>query len=383
MKVIFFANTDWYLYNFRLAAARELSRLGHEVIMLSPPGDFGHRFADYGIRGLKINLNRSGMNPISESLAIRELTRLIRHEKPHLLHNFTVKASIYGAFAGRLARVPAVINAVAGLGYVFTENSLKARLLRPWVKLMMRLTLNGDNSLLILQNPDDAQAFTASNLVSEKKIRVIRSSGVDTSRFIPRSELLGGKLRVLLVARLLWEKGIGEFIESARILRSEGRDIEFILAGAPDSGNPRSAKREDVEKWVNEGLVVWLGHVEAMPALLQSVHVMALPSYYREGVPRSLIEGASSGLAIITTDRPGCREVVEKDGVDGLRVAPKNSVELAAQIARLDDDRELLQRLGLEARRKALENFDERIVIEKTIDAYCELLGPASVRQQC
>ena len=188
-------------------------------------------------------------------------------------------------------------------------------------------------------------------------------------------------LRVILAARLLWEKGIGEFIHAAALLRQRGRNIQFLLAGMPDPGNPSSVDRAQVERWVDEGLVDWLGHVDDMPALLRTMDVMALPSYYREGVPKSLIEGAASGLALVTTDLPGCREVVSRHGVDGLHVAPRDAEALAERLATLDDDRALLRRLGDAARTKALADFDERMVIAKTVEVYGELLsmpGPAA-----
>jgi glycosyltransferase involved in cell wall biosynthesis len=262
------------------------------------------------------------------------------------------------------------------MGYVFTSNDMKARCLRPLVQALMRSTLDHHRSLLILQNPDDAEIFRRARLVSHQRIHVIRSSGVDTSRFRP-SSMSGrdGRLRVLLAARLLWEKGIQEYVDAARQLKAQGRDIEFVLAGAPDPGNPRSVKEEQVRRWAAEGVITWLGHVEDMPALLATIDVMALPSYYREGVPKSLIEGAAAGLALITTDQPGCREVVTRHGTDGLIVPPRNAGALAALIGRLDDDRDLLARLGAKAREKALGEFDERSVIQRTIDVYERLLG--------
>jgi glycosyltransferase involved in cell wall biosynthesis len=262
------------------------------------------------------------------------------------------------------------------MGYVFTSNDLKARCLRPMVQALMRGTLDHRRSLLILQNPDDAEIFHRARLVARERIHVIRSSGVDTARFRP-SSMSGrdGRLRVLLAARLLWEKGVGEYVEAARRLKAQGRDIEFVLAGAPDPGNPRSVKDEQVQRWAQEGVITWLGHVEDMPALLSTIDVMALPSYYREGVPKSLIEGAAAGLALITTDQPGCREVVARHGTDGLIVPPRNAAALAALVARLDDDRELLARLGAKAREKAVGEFDERTVIQRTLDVYERLLG--------
>lgn len=376
MKFVLYANTDWYLYNFRLSTAKRLQAEGHEVVMLSPPGEFGPRFAQLGLRWVTLPMDRASLNPLREAMTIRHLVRVLRREKPDLLHNFTVKCAVYGGAAARLARVPATVNAVAGMGYVFTSNDLKARSLRPLVRALMRATLDHRRSLLILQNPDDAEVFRRSRLVAHDRVHVIRSSGVDTQRFRPNSMSgRNGRLRVLLAARLLWEKGIGEYVEAARQLKAQGRDIEFVLAGGPDPGNPRSVSREQVERWAQEGMITWLGHVEDMPALLSTVDVMALPSYYREGVPKSLIEGAAAGVALITTDQPGCREVVTRHGYDGLVVPPRDARALAALIASLDDDRDLLVRLGAKAREKAIAEFDERTVIQRTLDVYERLLG--------
>jgi len=375
MKFVFYANTDWYLYNFRLSTALQLKEEGHEVVMLSPPGEFGDRFAGHGMRWVRLSMDRASLNPVREAGVLRDLTRVLREERPDLLHNFTVKCAIYGAIAARAAGVPAVVNAVAGMGYVFASDRMLARTLRPMVKLLMRGTLGGKQSRLILQNPDDADAFVRARLVPEHHIRVIRSSGVNLERFLPVVPVAEPRpLRVLLAARLLWEKGIGEYIEAARMLRAQGRNIDFVIAGSPDPGNPRSVSREQVESWVGEGLVDWRGHVEDMPVLMRSMDVIALPSYYREGVPKSLIEAAACGLAVITTNLPGCREVVSEHGVDGLHVEPRCARSLAERIAQLDDDRPLVRRLGDSARRKAMEHFDEQMVIRRTIEVYDELL---------
>jgi glycosyltransferase involved in cell wall biosynthesis len=383
MKFVFYANTDWYLYNFRLSTALRLKSEGHDVVMLSPPGEYGERFESHGLRWIQLaSMDRASLNPLREAATIRDLTRVLKHERPDLLHNFTVKCAIYGAIAARAAGVPAVVNAVAGMGYVFSSERILARSLRPIVKLLMRGTLGGKGTRLILQNPDDADAFVRARLVPQQQIRVIRSSGVNLERFLPVDPYAEARpLRVLLAARLLWEKGIGEYIESARLLRAQGRTIEFVIAGSPDPGNPRSVSREQAESWVAEGLVDWRGHVEDMPALMRSMDVIALPSYYREGVPKSLIEAAACGLAVITTNLPGCREVVSEHGVDGLHVEPRCARSLAECIARLDDDRVLVRRLGECARAKAMEHFDEQMVIRRTIEVYDELLPPRAGRR--
>ncbi|HWU70106.1 MAG TPA: glycosyltransferase family 4 protein, partial [Pseudoxanthomonas sp.] len=337
MKIVLFANTDWYLYNFRLSTAQQLQSLGADVVMVSPPGDFGARFADHGIQWRTLPMQRSSLNPLREAWVLRALARLLAAEKPDLLHSFTAKCAVYGALAGRIAGVPAMVNAVAGMGYVFASESLKARVLRPLVGALMRGSLGHGNSRVILQNPDDADLFTELRLAPAEKIRVIRSSGVDITRFSPAPRAPATRpMCVLLAARLLREKGVGEFAEAALMLKRQGRQIDFLLAGTPDPGNPSSVQREEVEEWQRQGALRWLGHVEDMPALMRRVDVMALPSYYREGVPKSLIEGAASGLALVTTDLPGCREVVAEDGVDGLHVQPRSASSLAAALARLD-----------------------------------------------
>jgi glycosyltransferase involved in cell wall biosynthesis len=376
MKFVFYANTDWYLYNFRLSTALRLKADGHEVVMLSPDGPFGKRFAAHGFKWVTLRMDRASLNPLREIGTLRHLVEVLRREKPDLLHNFTVKCAVYGAMAARIARVPAVVNAVAGMGYVFTSDSLKARTLRPLIKMLMRGTLDNRRSLLILQNPDDAEIFAESRLVAPDRIHVIRSSGVNTTLFRPTPRAGEGRLRVLLAARLLWEKGIQEFVDASLQLKAEGRDVEFVLAGSPDAGNPRSVRPHEVQRWADDGVITWLGHVEDMPALFNTIDVMALPSYYREGVPKSLIEGGAAGLALITTDLPGCREVVTRHGVDGLVVEPRNARQLAELIARLDDDRELARQLGANAREKALADFDERLVIQRTVEVYGQLLRP-------
>ena len=383
MKFVLYANTDWYLYNFRLSTALQLKSEGHEVVMLSPPGEFGERFAGHGLRWVQLRMERSSLNPLREVVVLRDLTRVLRQEQPDLLRNFTIKCALYGALAARAARVPAVVNAVAGMGYVFASDRMLARTLRPMVKVLMRGTLGGDRSRLILQNPDDADAFVREKLVPQQHIRVIRSSGVNLERFLPVQPIDEPRpLRVLLAARLLWEKGVGEYIEAARTLKAAGRNIDFVIAGSPDPGNPRSVSREQVESWVAEGLVDWRGHVDDMPTLMRSMDVIALPSYYREGVPKSLIEAAACGLAVVTTNLPGCREVVSEHGVDGLHVEPRCARSLSERIAQLDDDRELLRRLGDCARRKAMEHFDEQMVIRRTIEVYDELLPQRRARRR-
>jgi glycosyltransferase involved in cell wall biosynthesis len=300
------------------------------------------------------------------------------------VHGFTIKSAVYGSLASKLASVPARVNAVAGMGYVFTSGDLKARVLKPLVRQVMRLALNGRDSILVLQNPDDIRLFEAARIVNQKAIRLIKGSGVDLTRFKMKGAAAQEPvlpLRALLAARLVWDKGIAEYVEAARLLRREHRTVRFLLAGSPDDGNPASVSAAVVEGWVKEGLVEWLGQVSDMPKLFSEVDVMVLPSY-REGLPKALIEAAACGLPLITTDAPGCREVVSESGVDGISIPVRDVPALAAALRLLDDDREMGRKLGLAAREKALINFDERIVIEKTLSVYRELVPSISLESQ-
>jgi glycosyltransferase involved in cell wall biosynthesis len=376
VKIILFANTDWYLFNFRLPMARVLKAQGHDVMLISPYGDYGARFCEAGFRWEPLAMERRSLNPFREILVLIRLALLYRREQPDVVHHFTVKCVVYGAAAAAFARIPARINAVAGLGYVFSNNSLKARLLRPLVRGLMRWSLNNAQSRLILQNPDDVKAFTLAGIVDAPRVHLIRSSGVDTHRFQPTGGAVGSgqPTIVLLAARLLWDKGIAEYVQAARKLHGAGLPIRFLLAGAPDHGNPASVRQDELDAWAAEGVVEPLGHVDDMREQLANTDIMVLPSYYGEGVPRSLIEAAACGLPIVTTDSPGCREVVT-DGVDGLLIPVRNSEALAGAIQRLHENPIFRSELGAAARQRALAEFDERIVIEKTLVVYHELLS--------
>lgn len=375
MRVLLFANTEWYLYNFRRSLALRLRDAGHDVVLLSPPGRYGEKLREMGFRWIPAPMVRQSLNPVREMLLVRWIRDLFERERIDLVHNFTIKCAVYGSLAARMADVPARINAVAGMGFVFTSGAAKARMLRPVVGTLLRLALDGDGARLILQNQDDVALFLGANLVRPERIRLIPGSGVDCKRFAPESDgqQAGSteRFRVLLPARLLWDKGIAEYVDAARQLRADGRAIDFLLAGTPDPGNPAAVPEETVRSWVAEGLVDWLGHVDDMPALFRSVDAVALPSY-REGLPKGLIEAAASGLPLVTTDVPGCREVVTHEE-DGLLVPLKDARRLAEAIARLQDDPALRHKLGMAARAKAFRLFDERSVVDRTLDVYREL----------
>jgi glycosyltransferase involved in cell wall biosynthesis len=378
MKVLFFANTDWYLYNFRLPLAKAIRALGAEVVMVSPPGPYGQRLSDQGFRWVPIAMQRRSLKPLREARLIKSLVSLYRKERPDLVHHFTIKCVIYGSLAARAARVRGCVNDIAGMGYIFSSTSTLARLLRPIVKRVLRLLLlRGARARLILQNPDDHGVVLAERLVKPEHVRIIRGSGVDTGRFHPPEALrrgLDSPFRALLATRLLWDKGIADFVEAARLLKAEGIPAEFLIAGSADVGNPAAVPAGFIADWEKEGLIRALGHIEQMEGLLREVDLAVLPTTYGEGVPRILLEAAASGLAIVANDVPGCREIVEHE-VNGLLVEPKNTRALAEAIKRLARNPEERMRFGQAGRAKALAEFDERIVIRATLAVYRELIA--------
>ena len=371
-KVVLFANTDWYLFNFRLSLAETLRDAGHEVLMYSPPGAYGDRLRSLGFNWEAIPMDRRSLNPVREFSLLSCLVRRLRREKPDIVHGFTIKAAIYGAIAGKFAGVPAIVNSVNGLGYVFISNDIKARMLRPIVRLMMRFAFWGKASRVIVQNPTDKAQFVSERIVSAGSIELIPGSGVDCDKFAPKiaGNHSENEVRVLLPARLLWDKGVGEFVEASKIAACRG--IRFLVAGEIDIGNPAAVQASQAEAWQQEGLLELLGHVEDMTNLMENVDIVVLPSY-REGLPKSLIEAAASAKPVITTDVPGCRDVVE-NGVSGIVVPVRNAEALAEAIIKLAKNPDLRQKMGEAGRERALEAFDQRIIVRKTIEVYDDVL---------
>lgn len=377
MKILLFANTEWYLYNFRLALARALRAAGAEVVLISPSGPYGARLQAEGFRWIALPMERRSLNPFRELLFLLHLVRLYRHEKPDVVHHFTIKCVIYGSLAARLAGIQRRINAVAGMGYVFISEELRAQLLRPFVRGLMKLALGGKQSRLVLQNADDLEMLEQVDLVDADRTVLIPGSGVNTNRFRPADVAVPWPraFRVFFAARLLWDKGIQELVDATRLLKAEGVAIECLVAGESDPGNPAAVPQETVQRWRDEGIVTVLGHVDDMVEWLHQVDVAVLPSY-REGMPKSLLEAAACGLPIVTTDAPGCRQIV-KDGVNGLLVRPKDSLALAAAIRRMFENPGERARMGVAGRELVLRQFSEDIVLSKTLDVYRDLMPEA------
>jgi glycosyltransferase involved in cell wall biosynthesis len=371
MKVIFFANTDWYLYNFRLDLAQHLVEQGAEVVMMSPPGDYGLRLVEEGFRWIALPMERRSLNPMRELKLLRFIREVYEQERPDAIHNFTIKSVIYGGLAAQTLGIQNRIHAVTGLGHVFISNTPRARLLRPLVRRLLGFALRGSHSRLIVQNPDDRQLFLDLKLIEASHIHLIKGSGVDTGVFVPTRHKRGKRFRVLLASRLLWEKGIREYAHAAEKLAIHADRIEFLLAGATDPGNPGSVDEDDIRVWQLTGLMKVLGHVDDVQYLMREVDLVVLPSY-REGVPRGLIEAAAMGLPIVTTDAPGCREVVD-DGLNGLLVPVADGRALAEAIEYLLYHPDKCREFGEAGRKKVLREFDQKIVFALTGQVYRDL----------
>lgn len=346
-----------------------LKEKGHEVILLSPDGPYGKRLQSLGFRWQAAPMERLSLNPWRELKLIWWVMKFLKDNQVDLIHGFTIKCAVYGGLAGRLAGVKRKVSSVAGLGFVFISQSLKARLLRPVVRQLLRLSLGGKGSKLILQNSDDVALFEKSGIVEPSTILLIRGSGVDCNKFFPNDALRSNtEIHIVLPARMLYDKGVDEFVEAAKSLKPKYPQTRFILAGGPDLGNPASVSDEQLQAWANEGYVEVLGHVENMVQLFQTSHITVLPSY-REGLPKGLIEAAACESALVTTDVPGCREVVTHEE-DGLLVPVRDWQALAKALERLVCDAALRESLAVAARKKALKEFEQSIVVGKTIATY-------------
>lgn len=373
-KILLFANTDWYLFNFRRGLAGALQNAGWQVVLVSPPGVYGPRLREDGFRWIPFPFSTRSINPLKELGVVIRLAALYRREKPALVHHFTIKCVLYGSLAARFTGVKRVVNAVTGMGHIFTDQGVKARLLRPLVRRLYRFVLLREGSRVIFQNEEDMAAFQEAGMAGESSSRLIRGSGVDCSLFRPVEQQNSGKVpKVLFASRLLREKGVYELIEAIRRLRARGYQAEFLLAGGLYPGNPSSLTEEELREVRREGLVEYLGHVEDMPACIAECDLAVLPSY-REGTPRILIEAAAMGKPVVATDIAGCRGLVE-DGVNGFLVPVKSPGDLAGAIQKLLDDKALREKMGRAGRKIVLEGFDQDIVINKTFEVYRELFG--------
>src|SRR6266498_5200683 len=334
-RILLFANTDWYLYNFRLSLAKDLRAQGHEVILLSPPGNFQELLQGDGFQWLPFPLSRQGVNPVKEIWTLWMLYRIYRQIDPDIVHHFTIKPVIYGSLAAHVLRVPGIINSITGLGHLFIDSGAVTRLLRGIAKWLYRINLY--RTQVIFENPEDRDIFIQNRLLRADQSHLIMGTGVNVEKFHPTGKSNDTPV-VLFSSRMLTTKGLLEFIEATRILKQKGLNARFALAGRTDPGNPASILEGQIDSWKQSGLVEWWGWQDDMPSALARADIFCLPSY-REGVPNALLEACACGLPIVTTDTPGCRDVVTH-GENGLLVPVKNAQAIAEALETLIVDAE-------------------------------------------
>jgi glycosyltransferase involved in cell wall biosynthesis len=349
---------------------RALQTDGETLLCGGAAGDgYEHKISELGVPFVPLPVDRRSLNPVADVRLFWTLYRWYRRERPDVVHHFTIKPVIYGSIAARLARVPRIVNTVTGLGYVFTNEAVGW--LRRLVELQYRLAL-GVAHYTFFQNADDRQLFLHNRIVRDDKAGLLPGSGVDTTHFAPRpaagAEPAGTPVVFLMVARLLRDKGLYEFVEAAGIVKAKYPQAEFQLLGARDDRNPTVVSKVDLDAWQAAGTVAWLGEVSDVRDDIDRADVVVLPSY-REGTPRSLLEAASMGKSVIATDVAGCREAVD-DGVTGLLVPVRDARALAAAMEALLLDPCARKRMGGAGREKMVRQFEEEQVIAKVLARY-------------
>jgi len=364
-KILLFANTDWYIYNFRFSLAKELREKGHEVILLSPPGDFHDRLQAEGFKWLPFPLSRQGTNPFRELVTLWKLIRIYRNERPDIVHHFTIKPVIYGSLAAHLLGIKGIVNSITGLGHLFIDPGLITSIIRSFAKILYRASLR--HTQVIFENPEDRNTFIQYRFLKPDQTHLILGTGVDVEKFRP-TETKDDIPLILFASRLLTTKGLLEFVDAAQLLHKKGLKARFAIAGTPDPGNPASVSPEQLSAWERtESVEIW-GWQNDMPSTLAKTDIFCLPSY-REGVPSALLEACASGIPIIATDVPGCRDVVTH-GVNGFLVPAQDAIALANALEQLLADPTLRSKMGKMGRQFALERFSLDKIIQQTLAVY-------------
>jgi len=382
-KVLFLITEDWYFWSHRLPIARAARDRGMDVVVAARLQKHANFIREEGFRVIPLSWKRNSIHPGRELFSFYEILKIYRQEKPDIVHHVALKPVIYGTMAALRAGVPAVINALAGMGFIFASQRKKARLIRPFLLFLFRFLLQRKNTWLIVQNPDDRELFLSRNICVRDRIVLIPGSGVNIAKFHPVPEPVDGVPVIAMVSRMLWDKGVGELVEAARILKDRGYKFEVWLVGSPDPENPASISEKQLLDWHNSGLVKYLGYQEDVSRIWKQAHIGVLPSY-REGLPKSLLEGAASGRPLVTTNTPGCREVV-RDGENGFLVPVRDAHALADALARLLEDRALRHKMGEKSRKIVETEFSEQIVVEQTMSLYQKILEKKclNTRKKC
>ena len=373
-RLLYLITEDWYFWSHRVDLARAAREAGYDVIVATRVTDHGERIREEGFRLEPLEMVRRSRNPFREVIAVAELVRLYRRARPDVVHHVAMKPILYGSLAAWLTRVPAVINAFAGLGYTFMDG--RNRLLRWCVKTALRTVLGLGRSVVLVQNHDDQDRLVGEGVAPASRTRIIAGSGIDVSVYSLQPQPSGIPV-VVLPARMLWDKGVGEFVEAARRLKRKGVHARFILVGRRDEHNPAAIPEIRLNEWVEEGIVEWWGHREDMPAVYAAATLVVLPSY-REGLPKVLLEAAACGRAMVATDVPGCREIV-RDRFNGLLVSPRDSTALAAAIEELLSDQEAREIMGQRSRIRVMAEWSGSRIAEQVLSLYHDMVKVSAI----
>lgn len=363
-------NVDWFFLSHRLPIALAAKEKGYRVTIVSKDTGKREEIEALGLRFINVEFERSGANPLHELRCIKILYKIYKLEKPDIIHHVTLKASLLGCLAAKLSGIKRVVNAISGFGYNFTDErtGIKQRIIRT----MMNMAFKSKKFHFIFQNPDDINQFMKFNFVSESQIHLIKGSGVDLNKFTYEKPISKEKVQVILPARMLYDKGIIEFIQAAKKIKDKVVDkAEFVLVGDCDTINLSGIKEEDIKREIDVPFLNWIGFKKDIFSVIKKSDIVVLPSY-REGLPKSLIEACAVGRPIVTTDVEGCRECVI-EGYNGYLVPAKNIETLSEKMEDLINDPEKRTRMGLNGRILAEKNFSIDFVIREHLRIYKDL----------
>jgi N,N'-diacetylbacillosaminyl-diphospho-undecaprenol alpha-1,3-N-acetylgalactosaminyltransferase len=382
----YLSNLDYNLYLFRLPIMLKMLEKGWKVYAICPKGKVSGKFNDYGIEHINFNLERRSLNPFAEVYTIYKLYKILKNLKVDILNTFTSKPNIYGTLAGRLSRIPIIINLVEGLGSFYVEDNLKAKLIRKIIEILYTFSFRISNKVIVI-NPDDMFYLIKKRILQEKKAFLIKSVGVDTNEYSSEKidniiikslqknlNLNDNQIIVLMIARLLIHKGVLEYIKAAEILKEKyKKKVEFLLVGEFEPGNLYNVSKDILDSYIKKGTVKFLGWRDDIKDLLALCDIFVLPSY-REGIPRTILEAESMGKPIVTTNTIGCKEVVENEK-NGYLVPIKDVQALSDAIEKLILDSDLRKKYGNYSRQKAVSEYEINKIIEKYMELYKTLLN--------
>jgi glycosyltransferase involved in cell wall biosynthesis len=373
-KILFIANEDWFFLAHALPLARAARDLGCEIYVLAKVNHDTEKFEREGFRLVPWNIRRRSMDPLAESNALFQVMRTCRELRPDLVHALSLKQAVYGGIVGQVLNIP-TLSAITGLGHVFAAQSLSMRLLKRVLLGLLRLSQRAEMSALTVENSEDLDLLVGSKAVRLDRAFLIRGAGVNTDFYVPQPEP-NGVPTIGLASRLLWYKGVGEFCSAAEILKRAGVAARFALIGDNDPQNPSSVPTEQLGHWHEAGGIELWGRHTDMRRVFAKVHIICLPTFYREGIPKILLEAAAAGRPIVTTDVPGCRDIVHH-GENGLLVPPRDTRALADALRTLIEDRKLRLALGSRGRERAVSEFRVELVVRETLGLYSQLLQDA------